>query len=226
MCQGKKTHVFVCVKQFLQLFIDLSSCFFVLEVELKFGRGIGPRRLWLMPFLGKSTWRWVIYRPTNSLFAHGKKKAEHLQLSRSPENSMCREGSLVPLQLCRPFPGSSWAGGAAAASASPCSSWQVRLLGLCWEWGGCRCCFFSWCMSSVQEEGKPPWYVCRYSRENISTWEGRDEAAGIRTRDGEGCVKYPFFAPHLFHGLLFILLISEVAKGLHVFFFFFCSSSP
>lgn len=58
-----------------------------------------------------------------------QKKAEHLQLSHSPETSMCSEGSLVPLQLCRPFPRSSWAGGAAAASASPCSSWQVRLFG-------------------------------------------------------------------------------------------------
>lgn len=72
----------------------------------------------------------------------------------------------------------------------------------------------------MQDERKPPWYICRYSGENVSTWEGRDEAADIRTRDGEGCVKYPFFAPHVSRGLLFTLLISEVAKGLHVGFFF------
>lgn len=210
---------------FYSCFLTYPCIFCPLEVELRFGRGISPcRLLYLVPFLRKSAQRWVIYRPAHNLFAHARRSCWAPSAKPFSWKLNVQWGCSSSPKLCVPFPMSSQAGCAASTLASflLCSYWQVRLFRI-WLRVRSLWLMFLPLVSEQCERGRKSYLECLqvWQRgENIQTWEGRGKAAGIRTRDGEGCIKYPFFALHLFSGLLFTLWISEMAKGLHVLFFY------
>ena len=164
------------LNHFYSCFLTRPCTFFALEVELRFGRGICPCRLYLMSFLRKSAWRWVIYRPANSLFAHAWKSCWAPSAKPFSWKLHVQWGCSRSPKLCMPFPMSSQVGCAASALASfpPCSFWQVRLFRL-WLRVGRLSRFSCRCLSNLKEEGKATWYVCRYGREEKTSGPGKGE---------------------------------------------------